>query len=107
MILSEQFFIIYFEFDKNAAWDRTTGSRNKKEAVVIRDFAQQIGLASWYFDYSDGSFLTIDNDDQIALTQIKITYDNAAKSDIGRFDHTIISVTNEFDAKFKAVTGYQ
>lgn len=45
--------IVYFEFDPEAPWDKTTGGKNNKKAFVTQEFTEKgpkNGIASYYFN---------------------------------------------------------
>ena len=84
LLMNTAWVIVYFEFDKNARWDKTTGGRNNKVALIVDQFQKTNGLSSWYFDHENGSFLTVDNDSNIVLVNIEITY-KGKTSDVEKF----------------------
>ena len=65
VFINADYVIIYFEFDSEAQWDKTTGSKNKKKAYTNKDFTKngpKNGIASYYFNQPDGSIIIIDKD---------------------------------------------
>ena len=65
ILVNEADVIVYFEFDTNAVWDKTTGGRNGKTAAVITEFTSkgnQNGIASYYFNSDDRSLIVMTKD---------------------------------------------
>ena len=69
--------IVYFEFDPEAPWDKTTGGKNNKKAEVTQMFTQKgtkNGIASYYFNQPDGSIIIIDKDQEGTMLLMDIEY---------------------------------
>ena len=65
VFLMDSYYVVIFEFDTGAQWDKTTGSVNGFESSILGDWASKngqeaAGIASHYFDMDERTLTVID-----------------------------------------------
>ena len=101
--------IVYFEFDPEAPWDKTTGGKNKKQALVVQDFTDKgpkNGIASYYFNQPERSITVIDKSQEVTMLLIDIEY-NPDTAGVEKFASSEISLSDQIGQEFQTVTGYK